>query len=106
MVLDGEKNEALRVLLQKRLVCLLGSDGRGDRSLLDFICFYFFEVRNADDGLVTILFFTGESDILSVSIADAACMHISKDASSKCCSSYAYLLGRCRLQGRHCEEKR
>jgi hypothetical protein len=57
VVLDGEENEALRVFLQERLVCLLRFDGWCDsvHLLFDLIYFVFFEVRNADDGPVSVL---------------------------------------------------
>jgi len=56
MVLDGEENEALGVLLQNGLIRLLRLDGRCDRVelLLDLILLL--EIRNADDGLVSVLF--------------------------------------------------
>ncbi len=36
MVLDGEEDEALRVLLEKRLINLLGPDARGDSGSVIF----------------------------------------------------------------------
>lgn len=55
MVLDGEKNEALRILLQEGLICFLRPDSRGNVRLLDFLYLLLGEVRNADDGLVAVL---------------------------------------------------
>jgi hypothetical protein len=58
VVLDGEENEAVGVLLQDRLAGLLGLNGGCDRVnlLLDLIGGIILELRNADDGLVCVLF--------------------------------------------------
>jgi hypothetical protein len=48
VVLDGEKDKAVGVFLEKRLVCLLLLDGWRDTSLCDR-CF-FWEIWDADDG--------------------------------------------------------
>jgi hypothetical protein len=48
VVLDWEKNEALPVLLEQWLVCLLGLDRGRDGGLCDRLLFW--EVGNADDG--------------------------------------------------------
>lgn len=57
VVLDGEENEALGVLLQDGLVGLLRLDGRCNRVnlLLDLVGDIVLELRNADDGLVCVL---------------------------------------------------
>lgn len=54
MVLDGKKDETLRVLLEKRLVCFLGSDCGCDRRLGDDHLLLW-EIWNADNGLVDVL---------------------------------------------------
>lgn len=55
VVLDGEENEAVGVFLQERLVGLLRLDGRCDSvHLLVDLVDLLLEVRNADNGLVTI----------------------------------------------------
>jgi hypothetical protein len=49
VVLDGKKNKAIGVFLEKRLMCLLFLDGRRDTSLCYRLLFW--EVWDADDGL-------------------------------------------------------
>lgn len=53
MVLDGEKNEALSVLLEQWLVCLLRLDSGRDRWLCDRLLFW--QIGNADDGHENVL---------------------------------------------------
>lgn len=54
MVLDGEKNEAVGVFLEQRLMCLLWFDGGRDTSLCYGLLLR--KVWDADDGLENIFF--------------------------------------------------
>jgi hypothetical protein len=92
VVLDGEKDKAVGIFLEKRLVCLLLLDSWRDTSLCDRRIFW--EIWDADDGPENLSadekssFFAGESVILSASIAIVAWLRVSIDAYIKKCASW------------------